>query len=52
MDKCQGLNAMDMNSNMKPDIAVGAEVKFIFVRLSVLREYLKRTLAMPNLPFK
>ena len=29
----------------------GEEVKFIFVRLSVLREYLRRDLAMPNLPF-
>lgn len=27
------------------------EVKFIFVRLNVLREYLERELAMPNLPF-
>jgi 5'-3' exoribonuclease 2 len=29
----------------------GSETKFIFVRLSVLREYLRRDLAMPNLPF-
>ena len=29
----------------------GEEVQFIFVRLSVLREYLRRDLAMPNLPF-
>ena len=29
----------------------GDETKFIFVRLSVLREYLRRDLAMPNLPF-
>ncbi|XP_069969819.1 5'-3' exoribonuclease 2 homolog [Penaeus vannamei] len=28
------------------------EVKFIFVRLNVLREYLERELAMPNLPFE
>ena len=27
------------------------ETKYIFVRLSVLREYLRRDLAMPNLPF-
>ena len=27
------------------------EVNFIFVRLNVLREYLTRELAMPNLPF-
>ena len=31
--------------------AFGEEVKYIFVRLSVLREYLRRDLAMPNLPF-
>ena len=29
----------------------GDETKYIFVRLSVLREYLKRDLEMPNLPF-
>ncbi|TMW45553.1 hypothetical protein DOY81_009367 [Sarcophaga bullata] len=54
MDKCMGLNAAGVNdvSNFKPDVPVGAEVKFIFVRLSVLREYLKKTLEMPNLPFK
>ena len=28
------------------------EVNFIFVRLSVLKEYLERELDMPNLPFK
>lgn len=52
MDKCVGLNAVSStNSNFAPDIPIGAEVKFIFVRLSVLREYLKKTLQMPNLPF-
>ncbi|XP_072744111.1 5'-3' exoribonuclease 2 homolog isoform X1 [Anoplolepis gracilipes] len=30
----------------------GSECQFIFVRLNVLREYLERELAMPNLPFK
>ena len=29
----------------------GEETKYIFVRLSVLREYLRRDLEMPNLPF-
>lgn len=29
----------------------GKETQFIFVRLSVLREYLERELEMPNLPF-
>ncbi|XP_068140814.1 5'-3' exoribonuclease 2 homolog [Drosophila tropicalis] len=52
MDKCVGLNAIGTTSaNFKPDVPIGAEVKFIFVRLSVLREYLKKTLEMPNLPF-
>ena len=31
--------------------AFGDETKFIFVRLSVLREYLRKDLEMPNLPF-
>ncbi|KAL9928933.1 5'-3' exoribonuclease 2 Rat1 [Glossina fuscipes fuscipes] len=53
MDKCVGLNAIGVsNADFKPDVPIGAEVKFIFVRLSVLREYLKKTLDMPNLPFK
>lgn len=30
----------------------GSECQYIFVRLSVLREYLERELYMPNLPFK
>ncbi|XP_030379907.1 5'-3' exoribonuclease 2 homolog isoform X2 [Scaptodrosophila lebanonensis] len=51
MDKCVGLN-VTTPANFKPDVPVGGEVKFIFVRLSVLREYLKKTLEMPNLPFK
>ncbi|XP_037946138.1 5'-3' exoribonuclease 2 homolog [Teleopsis dalmanni] len=54
MDKCVGLNSADISNikNFQPDVPVGAEVKFIFVRLSVLREYLMKTLLMPNLPFK
>ncbi|XP_034115085.1 5'-3' exoribonuclease 2 homolog [Drosophila albomicans] len=52
MDKCVGLGAVGpTTSNFTPDVPIGAEVKFIFVRLSVLREYLKKTLEMPNLPF-
>lgn len=50
MEKCNGLGATT-GANFKPDVPIGAEVKFIFVRLSVLREYLKQTLVMPNLPF-
>ncbi|KAH8238853.1 hypothetical protein KR038_004666 [Drosophila bunnanda] len=51
MDKCVGIGATT-GANFKPDVPIGAEVKFIFVRLSVLREYLKQTLEMPNLPFE
>ncbi|EDW66477.2 5'-3' exoribonuclease 2 homolog isoform X1 [Drosophila virilis] len=53
MDKCVGLGAAGTSNNnhFSPDVPIGAEVKFIFVRLSVLREYLKKTLQMPNLPF-
>lgn len=54
MQKCVGLgNASgSKNESFKPDAPINAEVRFIFVRLSVLREYLKKTLEMPNLPFK
>lgn len=45
---CEGLTAA---SSSEP-VQLGSEVKFVFVRLPVLREYLKRTLAMPNLPFR
>lgn len=48
MVNCEGLVG---NAGGKPDIALGGEVQFIFVRLCVLKEYLKQTLAMPNLPF-
>lgn len=47
LSTCEGL----MPATASEQAAPGAEVKFIFVRLSVLREYLKRTLVMPNLPF-
>ena len=54
MQKCVGLgNASgSKDESFKPDVPINAEVRFIFVRLSVLREYLKKTLEMPNLPFK
>lgn len=48
MNNCDGITA----ATAGPTISLGAEVKFIFVRLPVLREYLKRTLSMPNLPFE
>lgn len=47
MSNCEGL----MPSTAAETISIASEVKFIFVRLSVLKEYLKRTLQMPNLPF-
>ncbi|TRY71497.1 hypothetical protein TCAL_12611 [Tigriopus californicus] len=61
-DLCRqmGHNMVDCTGAAKPiagseylgeDPSFGEEVKFIFVRLSVLREYLRRDLAMPNLPF-
>lgn len=46
---CQGLATV----GGEPDIPVfGKETQYIFVRLSVLREYLERELEMPNLPFE
>ncbi|KAL1493771.1 hypothetical protein ABEB36_009461 [Hypothenemus hampei] len=36
----------------EPELPVSSETDFIFVRLNVLREYLEKELAMPNLPFK
>ncbi|XP_030745155.1 5'-3' exoribonuclease 2 homolog [Sitophilus oryzae] len=36
----------------EPEMPVSAETDFIFVRLSVLKEYLERELVMINLPFK
>lgn len=47
MDKCEGI----VDNIGKPDIPLSGEVQFIFVRLCVLKEYLKKTLAMPDLPF-
>lgn len=50
MGNCEGLTPAVTSETSGS--AFGSEVKFIFVRLSVLKEYLRRTLAMPNLPFK
>lgn len=46
LQECQGL---ERNQEVLP--AFSSEVQFIYVRLSVLREYLKRELTMPGLPF-
>lgn len=43
-----GVKDMDEN-DLKP---VAGDTQYIFVRLSVLKEYLRRELEMPNLPFK
>lgn len=48
MVKCDGLG----DDTNKVDIQIAKEVQFIFVRLSVLKEYLREDLVMPNLPFK
>ena len=49
MKDCQG-GKSESTGKKKIDEII-EERKFIFVRLSVLREYLERELAMPNLPF-
>lgn len=48
MSSCEGL----MPATACETAPAASEVKFIFVRLSVLKEYLRRTLQMPNLPFQ
>nr|KAI8740342.1 5'-3' exoribonuclease 2 [Biomphalaria glabrata] len=45
---CQGLSREETD---EPISVPGVEQQYIFVRLSVLREYLQTELAMPNLPF-
>ena len=54
MVDCQGAARPQEGSDYvgEDSPAYGEEVKYIFVRLSVLREYLRRDLAMPNLPFE
>lgn len=49
MKECTGTNPDA--SVVRSDPAFGNQDNFIFVRLSVLREYLERELQMPNLPF-
>lgn len=48
MSACEGITGNDL----KADIGFSKEVQFIFVRLCVLKEYLRRELDMPNLPFQ
>lgn len=50
MKECTGTTPQDaLAVNTNP--AFGTQDNFIFVRLSVLREYLEKELQMPNLPF-
>ncbi|XP_023328403.1 5'-3' exoribonuclease 2 homolog [Eurytemora carolleeae] len=50
--ECQGAaKPLDGEDYVGEDQKIYEEQKFIFVRLSVLREYLRRDLQMPNLPF-
>ena len=52
MHECQGAaKPLDGEDYVGESTQIGEEQKFIFVRLSVLREYLRRDLEMPNLPF-
>jgi len=52
MVDCQGApRPIEGSEYVGEEKSFGEEVKYIFVRLSVLREYLRRDLAMPNLPF-
>uniref|UniRef100_A0A5S6QFH9 5'-3' exoribonuclease n=1 Tax=Trichuris muris TaxID=70415 RepID=A0A5S6QFH9_TRIMR len=48
VEDCEGLSDVQNESENPVPIL---ETAFIFIRLSVLREYLKRDLEIPNLPF-
>jgi 5'-3' exoribonuclease 2 len=50
VDECQGLPRGEEVAEKHK--VFEAEVRFIFVRLCVLREYLARELTIPNLPFE
>jgi len=52
MNDCMGVARPAPGEEYKEETTYGEEDKYIFVRLSVLREYLKRDLAMHNLPFE
>ncbi|XP_053317101.1 5'-3' exoribonuclease 2 [Spea bombifrons] len=50
--ECQGLPREKKGEHDEfADRPPGSEQEFIFIRLNVLREYLEKELAMPNLPF-
>jgi 5'-3' exoribonuclease 2 len=51
MKDCQGAEREKTGEFDEIAPTIAAEQKYIFVRLYVLREYLERELAMPNLPF-
>ena len=51
MKDCQGLEREKSGEYDEKGPSIASEQLFIFVRLYVLREYLARELAMPNLPF-
>ncbi|KAM4694931.1 5'-3' exoribonuclease 2 isoform 2-T2 [Discoglossus pictus] len=53
LKECQGLPREKKGEHDEfADKPPGCEQEFIFIRLSVLREYLEKELAMPNLPFQ
>lgn len=51
MKECTGTTPQDSLAT-DTTIPFGSQDNFIFVRLSVLREYLEKELQMPNLPFQ
>ncbi|KRZ69200.1 5'-3' exoribonuclease 2, partial [Trichinella papuae] len=50
MQDCQGLSVLENEDEVHPPVL--KKTQFIFIRLSVLREYLQRELEMPNITFK
>uniref|UniRef100_A0A2R5LC27 5'-3' exoribonuclease n=1 Tax=Ornithodoros turicata TaxID=34597 RepID=A0A2R5LC27_9ACAR len=51
MKDCQGLAKEKSGEFDELEKPIGSETEFIFIRLTVLREYLKKELFMDNLPF-
>lgn len=51
MKECTGTAKEKSGAHDEVQPIVGAETEFIFIRLTVLREYLHHDLNMPNLPF-